>query len=335
MGLMAALANFSKGEIAPALYGRIDTNQYAAGLKRARNFIVQKYGGVTFRPGTRLVGKVDDPTLPVRLAPFQFSIDQAYALVLGQGTMRPIARGGFVLEANTKITGATKAVQCALTVPFHGYSVGDRLYLTGIAGMVELNNRFATVVAVPDAATIVIDVNSLSFGTFVSSDGTLNAAPPPPPPPPPDVPPVVTPDPPPDVGGGGGNYCVAADSTMIRLANGARNGPGEERLARDVRVGDYVWTQHETTLAWDAYRVMATDLADDDVFVARDFPDATARHLFHVDGWRMAEELGAPGGRATVWKASVQNARTYLSRRVTSDRWVLSHNLKMEQQVDR
>lgn len=205
MAFEVALPNFSKGEIAPALYGRMDLQQYSAGLKLCRNFIVQKYGGVTFRPGTRLVGKVDDPTKPVRLAPFQFSIDQAYALLMQQGSMRPMALGGFVVEQNTNITGATKAAQCVLTVPFHGYAVGDRVYLSGITGMVELNGRFATVVAVPNANSVTINVDSTGFGTFIASDGTINSAPPPPPPPAPPVPPPVTPDPPPDVGGGGGS----------------------------------------------------------------------------------------------------------------------------------
>lgn len=211
MAYQIALPNFSKGEIAPALYGRIDTNQYSAALKTARNFIVQKYGGVTFRPGTRLVGKADNPSLPLRLVPFQFSIDQAYTLLMQQGSMRPMALGGFVLEADTRITGATNAEQCTLTIPNHGYAVGDRLYLTGVVGMTGLNNRFATVLAVPSADAVVIDVDTRAFGAFVSSSGTLNTAPPAQPPEPPTVPPVVEPDPEPDVGGGGGNHSAASD----------------------------------------------------------------------------------------------------------------------------
>lgn len=199
-----ALPNFSKGEIAPDLYGRIDTPQYAAGLKRARNWIVQKYGGVTFRSGTRLVGKVDDPTKPVRLFPFQFSIDQSYVLTMQQGIMRPVALGGFVVEQNTKITGITKAANALLTVPFHGYAIGDRIFFSGIEGMTELNGQFAKVVTVPNADSFTIDIDTTGYSTFVSSDGTLNVGPPPAPPAPPVVPPVVPPPEPPGVGGGGG-----------------------------------------------------------------------------------------------------------------------------------
>ena len=204
-GLRSVQPNFSKGEIAPALYGRIDTSQYNASLKKCRNFIVQRYGGVTFRPGTRLVGKVDDPTVPARLIPFQYSIDQSYALVFQQGTMRPAAFGGFVLEQDTQITGATAANPCVLTVPYHGYSVGDRIYIKGVSGMTQLNGRFATVTAVPDASHVTIDVNSSAFSAFISSTGTLNTAPPAAPPAPPTVPAVV-PDPPaPATGSGTGS----------------------------------------------------------------------------------------------------------------------------------
>lgn len=198
------LPNFSKGEVASDLHGRVDTGQYSTALKTARNWIVLKYGGITFRPGTRMVGKWDDPGRPLRLIPFQFSIDQAYVLAMGQGIMRPVARGGFVVEQNTQITGITLGSTTTLTIPFHGYSVGDRLIFEGIEGTVELNNRFVEVVGVPNANTITLGLDSTGFGAFVSSDGTLNVGAPPAPPAPPVVPPVVNPPPPPDVGGGGG-----------------------------------------------------------------------------------------------------------------------------------
>lgn len=199
-----ALPNFSKGEIAPDLYGRIDTAQYSAGLKVARNFIVQKYGGVTFRSGTRMVGKIDDPTEPVRLISFQFSINQSYVMVMGQGLMRPVALGGFVIEQNTKITGVTKGATTLLEIPFHGYEVGDRVYINGVEGMTELNGRFAEVLTVPDDDHVTVDIDSTSFSDFISSDGTENVAPQPAPPAPPVVPPPYVPPELPDVGGGGG-----------------------------------------------------------------------------------------------------------------------------------
>lgn len=196
--------NFSKGEISPDLYGRIDTSQYNAALKRARNFLVQKYGGVTYRPGTRVVGKVDDPTQAVKLLAFQFSLEQSYVLVMQNGSMRPVARGGFVVEQDTKITGIALGATTALTIPFHGYAVGERVFLSGITGTTELNGRFATVLTVPDADTIEIDVDSTGFTPFVSSLGVENTEAPAPAPEPPAVQDPYVPPADPDVGGGGG-----------------------------------------------------------------------------------------------------------------------------------
>lgn len=245
-----------------------------------------------------------------------------------------MALGGFVLEQNTKITGATKAALCVLSVAFHGYSIGDRIYLSGIVGMTELNGRIATVVSVPDADHVTIDVDSTSFGTFVSSDGVSNSAPPPPPPTPPVVPPVVDPPAPPVVGGGsgGGEHCVAADATMIRMANDAGDGPGVEKLARFVRVGEIVWTQHEHTLSWGAHEVVAVEMVEEDVMAAPGYPDATPHHRFMLGGvWVQMDTLGVPAGRAVVWKATVKDAHTYLSRNIDRRRWVLSHNIKLSQ----
>jgi hypothetical protein len=202
------LPNFSKGEISPDLYGRIDTPQYSSALKTCNNFVVLKYGGVTFRPGTRLVGTTDDPEAASRLIPFRFSFDQSYALLFMHGIMRPIANGGFVVEQDTQITDINPlGLTTILTIPFHGYEVGDRLYLAGITGMTELNGRIVTVVGSTDADHIEIDVDSRDFENFISSDGTLNVGAPPAPPTPPVIPPVVLPpDPPPTTPQGGYDY---------------------------------------------------------------------------------------------------------------------------------
>jgi hypothetical protein len=58
MAFRTGSANFSKGEIAEELIGRVDVAAYQTALRRARNVIVLKYGGITKRPGTRLVAEV-------------------------------------------------------------------------------------------------------------------------------------------------------------------------------------------------------------------------------------------------------------------------------------
>ncbi len=187
--------NFSKGELAPELYGRFDVDAWQSALRRARNVIVMKYGGVTKRPGTRLVGAVINPGQPTRLVPFQFSMTQTYALEMGQGYMAPCAMGGRILENEQPITAITNAVQAKLTVVFHGFASGNLVYIDGVAdGMgVVLNYRTWTVTAIIDANTFTIDADTSSCPAFAGcSGGTANTSPPIIVPPPTVPPPVGT-----------------------------------------------------------------------------------------------------------------------------------------------
>lgn len=47
--------SFSAGEISPELSGRVDLNQYGLGAKSIENMIVHRTGGVSNRPGTKLI----------------------------------------------------------------------------------------------------------------------------------------------------------------------------------------------------------------------------------------------------------------------------------------
>ena len=66
------------------------------------------------------------------------------------------------------ITAATKTGNCQLTIAGHGYTSGQKIVLTGIGGMTELNNRLVTATVV-DANTITIGVDSTAFTTYTTS----------------------------------------------------------------------------------------------------------------------------------------------------------------------
>jgi len=210
---MIPFTNFTKGWISPELQARLDTSQYAAGAKKVVNFIIQRYGGLSFRPGFRLVGEVDDVTKNIRYIPFQYNLEQAYIMALEDQKMRLLAAGGFIAEENITITAITKAANAQVTAAFHAYSVGDRVFLRGIVGMVELNNRVATVASVIDANNFTINVNTVSYGTFISSDGTARTGAPTPPPTPPAPPPVppAQPAPPATTGSGGSGGSIGTE----------------------------------------------------------------------------------------------------------------------------
>jgi len=111
-----AQANFSRGELAPQLYGRFDVDAYQAALKQARNVVVLKYGGVAKRPGTELVAQVIDATHENRLIAFQFSLTQAYVLEFGHNYMSPLANGGRVLSGGSPYV---------VTSPYAGTDLAD------------------------------------------------------------------------------------------------------------------------------------------------------------------------------------------------------------------
>ncbi|MGL5735547.1 MAG: hypothetical protein ACRCYS_11835 [Beijerinckiaceae bacterium] len=209
MTFRKGLMNFSKGELAPELLGRVDIQPYAAGLKRARNVIIRKYGGVTMRPGFEFIAPWFDETQDGRLIPFQFDegkSGQNYALEMGQGYMRPAAGGGMVVEELLTVQAITNSYPVTVTIPFHQYVGGDDWVVSGILGMVEINNQIWRIIDVIDANNFRIDADSTSWGVFAgdSPGGITRVAPPTPPPPAPVIPPIVEPDPPPDVWGGGG-----------------------------------------------------------------------------------------------------------------------------------
>ena len=321
MAFRAGSANFSKGEIAEELIGRVDVAAYQTALRRARNVIVLKYGGVTKRPGTRLVAEVYADQ-GVRLMPFQFSLTQTYALEMGQGYMRAAANGGMVIEEKLTITGITRGATTTIAAPFHDYRVGDQVYFSGVEGTTELNGRIGRVIASDMTTSFVVDINSSGFTGFSGdADGITRTGTPPAPPTAPPVPPPPPPPPPPDTGGGGYYRPCVSDDTLILLADGT------QIEARFLTVGSMLRTQHETSFAWGDYPVLAVSFAWQPVLKATiDRTDirATADHRFHIgDAWVPMRDIGEPDGEAWVARISVQDARTYVSA------GVLSHNIKM------
>jgi hypothetical protein len=190
--------NFSKGEIGPQLYGRFDVDAWQSALRRARNVVVLKYGGVTKRPGHRLVAEVVDDSEEQRLIPFEFSLEQTYALEFGQGYAQPMALGGRVLEEELAITAITAAANAQITATFHGFSAGETIYLSGIAGDMGalLNGRFWTVMSDVDDDNFTINADTIGL-TFSGSTGGTTRVGAPTPPPTVVVPPVVPPPEPP------------------------------------------------------------------------------------------------------------------------------------------
>ena len=165
------ITNFRAGEISPRLEGRIDLQKYAEAVKDLSNMIVFPQGGVTRRPGTYYAGTTKDGG-QVRLINFEFSDTQAYVLEFGNLYVRIYKDGGLVTAATTAISAITKANPAVVTSTSHGMSNGDRVYITGVVGMTEVNNREFTVAGATTNTFQLSGVNSSAFTTYGSAGTT-------------------------------------------------------------------------------------------------------------------------------------------------------------------
>lgn len=126
--------SFSSGEIGDALASRMDVGKYSSALRRARNVLLATAGGAYSRPGLRHVGEVATPAQIHRPIPFQFSSDQSYVLELGDGTMRVIYDGGYVLRPELYVHNALQTNPLVVAINDSGYLAGWEVVFTGIEG---------------------------------------------------------------------------------------------------------------------------------------------------------------------------------------------------------
>jgi hypothetical protein len=128
-------------------------------------------------------------------------------------------------------------------------------------------------------------------------------------------------------GGGWGGACCTLE-TLIQMANDGRTGPGSWKRGGDVVPGDWVWTQHERTLAWGAYQVTFAQTLERPIWSLSGYPDATAEHPFWITGtgWVLMGDIGTPAGTAAIRHLTVDRAHTYVARHPDADVGILSHN---------
>ena len=147
------------------MYGRVDLAKYHVGAALLRNYFVDYRGGASSRTGTQFVGQVKDSTTPNRLIPFQFNTIQTYALVFGNQSLRFVTNGGYVLESSTTILSISRANPGVISNPGNTYANGDLVYISGLNGMVELNQRFATVANSTGSSYTLVDMYGVPIDT--------------------------------------------------------------------------------------------------------------------------------------------------------------------------
>lgn len=164
--------SLSAGELSPDMYSRYDVDKYGSGCMIMKNWIIMAQGGAFKRPGTKYTADCGNEAKKVRLIPFQFSLVQAYVLEFGDQYMRVYKDGELVLESDKNIVSTSQANPCNIEVTGHGYTTGDEVFISGVGGMYELNNRQYTITVV-DADNFTLDgIDSTAYTAFTTG-GTV------------------------------------------------------------------------------------------------------------------------------------------------------------------
>ncbi len=110
--------SFASGELDPLMLGRIDLRAHEDGARRLRNVVVHAGGGVSRRPGTRILAEIPDA---VRLVPFD-DTDSGFLLAPAPGRVVILKHAQILAELEAPWTAAQLA-----EIDWARYR--DRLYL--------------------------------------------------------------------------------------------------------------------------------------------------------------------------------------------------------------
>lgn len=172
--------SFAGGEIGSELLGRVDLTKFQTGLTLCKNFEVLPHGPVRSRAGLERISEAKYRNKVSVLIPFIYSNDEAVAIEAGDQYMRFHTNGGTLLNTSQALTAATQANPVVVTYSgVDNYSNGQTVFITGVAGMTQLNGRFFKVANVNTGANTFelqdlggTNINGSSY-TAYSSGGTV------------------------------------------------------------------------------------------------------------------------------------------------------------------
>jgi hypothetical protein len=177
---------FGRGEVNPALFGRVDLAGWAQGLRTLRNMVVRPEGSVMNRQGFSFTSNaLSNTPLSTKLLPFIFSATQSYVIEVGAGSAQVLSQGAVVAGPNSiPIVGGTfLTVGSVFTIELitgspHGLSVGQNVIISGVVGTGAFGaviNGFSQVVKVVSATQFCIPLNSAGASGNYTSGGTATA----------------------------------------------------------------------------------------------------------------------------------------------------------------
>lgn len=158
------------GYVSPKMRGRSDLDFYNQSLDYILNYISTPQGELNFRTGSVFVSQTRQNKI-ARLIPYIFNTEQSYMIEVTDQYMRFYKDHGLITQIGLVITAITKASAAQVTIPAHGFSLGDPLYFEGVVGMHQINGLEGTVASVVDVNNITVNINTTSFSTY-SAGGT-------------------------------------------------------------------------------------------------------------------------------------------------------------------
>lgn len=136
MAKVAPLINsFSAGELSPLFDARSELEEYAAGCKSIENFMPLIEGPAERRGGTRFVREVKDSTDRTGTLRFEFNVEQAYILEVGDQYIRFYTDHGIVMNGSAPLSVTTPWIAADLfdadgNFQLRSVQSGDVLYIT-------------------------------------------------------------------------------------------------------------------------------------------------------------------------------------------------------------
>jgi hypothetical protein len=166
--------SFTQGQLSPKVRSRIDIQQYSSGAEIIRNFVPEIQGPATYRAGSRFIIGTKNNN-PAALFRFQFNDEQSYILEFTNTKLRIFLNEGILLEASQSITNITQTNPAVVTyVGADNFDNGKEVFISGVEGMTEINNKFFTIANVNTGSNTfeLLGIDSTSF-TAYSSGGDI------------------------------------------------------------------------------------------------------------------------------------------------------------------
>lgn len=176
--------NFNAGVFSPLMYGRVDHDKYAFGMRELHNCVAVAQGPAIARSGTKFIQKGRSDSVVSALVPFVFSETQSLMLEFSAQRMRMHAEGGVVTWGNNVVTAVTDklpyliitsaALISSLITAGSPLAVNDYAYLGGFPGAYNATGRILKVINIA-GNDITLDWNGYQ-GPIGAAPGTAIVA---------------------------------------------------------------------------------------------------------------------------------------------------------------